>query len=888
MNANVSQGQFDKTTKLLEQKIKETSDLLIKKIQEESERYIDQLKNTRLSLSDLTMGLRKGIEQSLSDAKAYTDSEIESNAYDDTEIQDIINKFINSYNNFYADTLRFNDVFDTDGQFTGKINPLSVETAALKVGTRSQQLSIQGIEFRVLPYDKPSESDSEEIKAKKAGKLQIINSKNSKSDSVSTNTIAGFMLHYGYGTETEPKVFLIKEQELSLSNNNDSYYIYAELKAIEKVVYNKIELTEKTYNGMFNSLYKKEGNEYVKIIDNEYNKYENASLYIPEGVDTDGSTIYKLLNNSKEEFSNNINSLYKKEGNEYVKIIKTEFNSGTDYYIKETINTVSNTITNTNDIIINNNNNSDYIAKIYVSPEQCTLNNKDGVLTIKLGYISPYLECSDGKKYYRKVDMTYGQTTIDGRLITTGKIEGNGCSIDLDSGEITGKLRFNSDDNDNGSLQSILNDYAKSETITQINQNVNGWIKKAQNIYYFYDKNRSAIDGEYDVNTTFPSHPTIDDSWKPTPEKRVIYIATAERYRFSQESGSNPLPQNVYCGNWYNKLSKTIKTDKVYNVYTDIIDANPQVYTCIESWEEKTVNGTTEYRNPSYSNVEYSDSITTSLSALKGTTTIDGGLLLTSKIITGSDNNTAVLSGVGSYAFYAGASEPNNAKSWIKKNGSAKFGNLLINNSGEISFLNSPLSINPSEYTNSNSNIFDIRNYSFSTDDDSRSYNEYLKNAFENGFTNYIDFTMPITNLVSNYNDYEKASFMFTIYISDISFEQNYEYYFVLNAETYTHSDDDSSVIEGTIEDINIRSNDYIHFYFESHDKSIEPKNFKFEIDISMYKKNFNDGLILYSNGICIAKENTFYAKYINNGDLTEEKKKISFSNKSYTIINVV
>ena len=813
MNTNVSQGQFDKTTKLLEQKIKETSDHLIKKIQEESERYIDQLKNTRLSLSDLTMGLRKGIEQSLLDAKTYTDNEIESNTYDDTEIQETINKFINSYNNFYADTLRFNDVFDTDGQFTGKINPLSVETAALKVGTRSQQLSIQGIEFRVLPYNKEN-----------TGNLQIINSKNSNKDSVTSNTIAGFMLHYGYGTETEPKVFVIKEQELSLSNNNNSYYIYAELEAIEKVVYNKIELTEKTYNGMFNSLYKKEGNKYVKIK-------------------------------------------------------KTEFNSGTDYYIKETINTVSNIKNNTDDVIINNDN-PNYIAKIYVSPEQRTLNSKNGVLTIKLGYISPCLECSDGKKYYRKVDMTYGQTTIDGRLITTGKIEGNGCSIDLDSGEITGKLRFNSEDTDNGSLSSILGDYVKSE---EINQNVNGWIKKIQNIYYFYDKNRSAIDGNYDVNTTFPSHPTINDSWKPTPEKRVVYFVTAERYKFSQVSDYRSLGQNVYCGNWYNKLSKTIKTDKngIYDINTDITDAKPQVYTCIESWEEKTVNGTTEYRNPSYSNVEYSDSITTSLSALKGTTTIDGGLVLTSKIITGSGNNTAILSGVGSYAFYAGASDYMNAKSWIKKDGSAKFGNLLINSNGEISFLNSPLSIKPSEYTNSD--IFSIVKYSFSTED-----NDNFKNDFVNSFADYIDFTIPVTDLVSVYNNYEKASFVFRIDISDISFEQDYEYYFVLNEQTHAHSSSSSFAIRTTIQNINIRETDYIHFYFDPHNDSIAPENFKFSIDISMYKKNFNDGLIIYSNGICIAKGNTFYAIYLNNGNISEEKKKISFSetSKSYSIIN--
>lgn len=82
-------------------------------------------------------------------------------------------------------------------------------------------------------------------------------------------------------------------------------------------------------------------------------------------------------------------------------------------------------------------------AEIIVDINQKTIeggDNFDGFLWILLGTISKEFYKSGG--LYRIVDLNYGLTTINGRLITTGRIEGsignNPAYIDLDLGEIGG------------------------------------------------------------------------------------------------------------------------------------------------------------------------------------------------------------------------------------------------------------------------------------------------------------------------------------------------------------------------------------------------------------------------------------------------------------------
>ena len=82
---------------------------------------------------------------------------------------------------------------------------------------------------------------------------------------------------------------------------------------------------------------------------------------------------------------------------------------------------------------------------------------------IQLGYVSTelYAPNSSGNIYYRKVDTTYGSTTINGRLITTGRIEGttgtNPAYIDLDTGEIGGSFHLFT-----ATANNLIQDYVQS------------------------------------------------------------------------------------------------------------------------------------------------------------------------------------------------------------------------------------------------------------------------------------------------------------------------------------------------------------------------------------------------------------------------------------------
>jgi hypothetical protein len=457
MNQYVSQGVFDRRVKLIEEKLKHidggVDKALLDKLEKENQYYVDQIvDNINRGIISFD-SINQQIADALDAAEGYTDTAISQiPEYSDTEIRTMISNFVSGYNNFAANTLRFNDVFDSDGEFTGKIRPTSIETAALFVGTRSQQLALNGIEFRVLPYNSGT------------GQLQIIGSKRSTESTTLANTIAGFLFHYGFGTDTQPKVYVVYENTLSLTetDNQKGFYIYAQLKAT-KTEYKQVTITSADFEQKYKSLYTKNSNIYSRVLLSNYqsnrNFYQINSAYISqtsgEGANNQYISIGTISESSFKE--KNLDEIYYLNGNTYISA-KPLYDSTATYYEKQEETNVNNDAISESEATTgaNGSSSSDYIANIIVSQNQIGLNDKletDGVLTIKLGYISIATNTSKpsgNSNFYkqRKVDMTYGSTTIDGRLITTGRIEGNGVSVDLDTGDIVGKITFKTNDGD--------------------------------------------------------------------------------------------------------------------------------------------------------------------------------------------------------------------------------------------------------------------------------------------------------------------------------------------------------------------------------------------------------------------------------------------------------
>jgi hypothetical protein len=103
---------------------------------------------------------------------------------------------------------------------------------------------------------------------------------------------------------------------------------------------------------------------------------------------------------------------------------------GNKYYVYSKISTTSNAGT------------------FIVTTDQIKPNDNPGFYTLRTGIIYPV---NDG---YRDVDFTYGITSINGRQIRTGIIEGNtgALSLNLDTGDIFGKLTFRSS---NGTIKDV-------------------------------------------------------------------------------------------------------------------------------------------------------------------------------------------------------------------------------------------------------------------------------------------------------------------------------------------------------------------------------------------------------------------------------------------------
>jgi len=76
------------------------------------------------------------------------------------------------------------------------------------------------------------------------------------------------------------------------------------------------------------------------------------------------------------------------------------------------------------------------VGEFIITPDQVKLEDVPGQYSFLLGVVSP------AKNGVRDVAMTYGITSISGRRIKTGIIEGYQSSWNLDTGEIFGKLTF--------------------------------------------------------------------------------------------------------------------------------------------------------------------------------------------------------------------------------------------------------------------------------------------------------------------------------------------------------------------------------------------------------------------------------------------------------------
>ena len=461
MEMNVSKGEFDRRVKLLEQKVNESAKKLLTDYKEFVER-----------VSSIT-----------------TDNE--------------------DFNRYAAIVDRINSCFDTNGQFDGShIAPLSIDTAALTVGQRSQALNLKDVRFSIDEY---KSTDSEYPN----GILKITN-QNGETPASPNNY--GILTHYTLfnNAQGEP----IGDAEFKIMYNasvsipsNDLVYIYAELPC------------EKDNNG------------YI------YSSSNNTALIT---LSTDKKTVESTYSNDHK-------------------------------YICVLLGTISKRFSKTVDSIV---------------------------------------------YYYKIVDLNYGLTTVNGRLITTGRIEGstgtNPAYFDLDEGKIGGNIEFNSNWNSNISNYLTSNNYTTTD----------------------YVDGKTGI--KYVTETIYYSTSTDSKSTPGLPQSRVT--SNSE----TAGSWSLKLPTSGYF--YYTSTqSYGIKNNVIYDL--------------------------------TFGNVVFDQALTTSATALKGTTSIAGGLLLSQKIITGSGNNCAVLNGTDVYSFWAGNSSASNAPVWIKRDGSAYFNSVIIDNS---------------------------------------------------------------------------------------------------------------------------------------------------------------------------------------------------------------
>lgn len=467
----VSKGEFDRRVKLLEQKVQQSANKLMNDYKE----FVERINSINSDNAD--------------------------------------------FNRYAAIVDRINSCFDTNGQFDGShIAPLSIETAALSVGQRSQSLNLRNVKFEVKEYTRGTNN---------YGVLRVTDENGDQ-----TSGTYGELTHYTLFDKQLPNGEFVGD------------VAYFDVCYEDIVINNLTPVSGKTKSDLW-YIYIKLPCEAIQVSDNK-------------------------------------------------KIFLCDNTRG---------------------------------ANIYISQEQIVVDGKysttDKYLYVQLGTISKeFSGTRDGVNYiYRIVDLNYGLTTINGRLITTGRIEGstqNGAWFDLDQGIIGGNIQFNSAWNDNINSYLTSNNYAQTS----------------------YVDNKTGI--KYITETLYYSTSSDQMSTPSAPNSRITN-------------------DGVSAGSW----SLKVPTSGYF------------YYTCTQSYG---IKNNTIY-DFTHGNVIYDQALTTSATALKGTTTIAGGLLLSQKIITGSGNNCAVLNGTDSYSFWAGNSSASYAPVWIKRDGSAYFNSVIIDNS---------------------------------------------------------------------------------------------------------------------------------------------------------------------------------------------------------------
>lgn len=538
MTMQVSKGEFDRRVKLLEQKVQESANKL------------------------------------MSDYKTFVE-----------RVNAVVSEN-GDFNQYAAIVDRINSCFDTNGQFDGShIAPLSIETAALSVGQRSQALNLKNVKFTISEYLRGIHN---------YGKLVI-----SDENGEAPNNSYGTLTHY------------------TLFNNENG---------------------EAIGDATFNIAYKITTNNSIPLYDSSLSEDQNKSLHY----------IYAQLPCTKES-------------------------DGTYVYHKENGNNpTANIIVDIRQLQIEGNEQGENPPSTFPN-----------CLWILLGTISKeFSGTRDGVGYkYRIVDLNYGLTTINGRLITTGRIEGSGDNhayFDLDRGKIGGKIEFDSI-NTNGLLSLIGG--ATEQSVTDLE----GWILYNKKLYRLHSSRTSRPSGD-------PK--TLDNSDDPS---------------------------NI---NWGNSWSETIPTT-----------TSSYIWTCNVSFKYKP-SATTKYKEQAIEAPIYDAGLTTDAIALSQSTTINGGLILSSKIQCGSGSATAGMMGISNvdYAFWAGNSNPDNANYWVKKNGSAKFGDLNIASDGILSFKNSSLVIQKSNYSVSFSEDSLERNVTIRSGDYNKSEQYIYDSEWNNGW----------------------------------------------------------------------------------------------------------------------------------------------------------
>lgn len=170
-------------------------------------------------------------------------------------------------------------------------------------------------------------------------------------------------------------------------------------------------------------------------------------------------------------------------------------------------------------------------AQMVLSTQAIPCESDAAVYYFLVGVLNSVMTDTDGGRPGRLVSLTYGSTTINGRFIKTGRIEGSGggnCYFDLDNDEIGGIIRFV---NSNGEWEYVSDVAAKTKQLQDYISNTLPPILAGL---------QTQVDGKVETwyKDTDPSEP-----WETEAERQKhvgdIWFNTETKlsYRYSSEFG---------------------------------------------------------------------------------------------------------------------------------------------------------------------------------------------------------------------------------------------------------------------------------------------------------------------------------------------------------------